>query len=29
MLYLYILLANSVVDIIFGFMYMKRGLELQ
>ncbi len=29
MFYLYILLANSVVGIIFGFIYMKRGLKLQ
>ncbi len=27
MLYLYILLANVVAGIIFGFMYIKRGLE--
>lgn len=26
-LYLYILLANAMVGIIFGYMYMKRGLE--
>lgn len=27
MLFLYILLANSVVGISFGVMYIKRGLE--